>query len=122
MPVHGQTLSVTLTPTDTVDYTNATATVSINVNQATLSVTSFTPTTTGFQTVFSGLLNTSALTLAAVTLTGNPRRALPLAPSLVPSWSIRWAATAGSLSSSAAKPVSAVLRCYMAFCRTTLIP
>ena len=35
----GQTLQVTFTPTDTVDYTNATATVTINVNQATPTIT-----------------------------------------------------------------------------------
>ena len=56
-----QALQVTFTPTDTADYTTATDTVYINVNQATLSVTSFTPTTTGFQAVFNGVLNTSAL-------------------------------------------------------------
>ena len=35
----GQTLSVTFTPTDTTDYTTATATVSINVLQATPTIT-----------------------------------------------------------------------------------
>ena len=36
-------VKVTLTPTDTTDYTNATATVSINVNQATPTITWATP-------------------------------------------------------------------------------
>ena len=48
-----QTLSVTLTPTDTVDYTNATATVSINVNQATPTITWATPAAITYGTALS---------------------------------------------------------------------
>ena len=39
-----QTLSVTFTPTDTIDYTTATKSVSINVDQATPTVTGISPT------------------------------------------------------------------------------
>ena len=49
----GETLSVTLTPTDTVDYTNATATVSINVNQATPTITWSTPADITYGTALS---------------------------------------------------------------------
>ena len=47
------------------------STLTQTVNPGTLSVISFTPTPTGFQAVFNGLLNTSVLTLADVTLTGS---------------------------------------------------
>jgi hypothetical protein len=55
-----QTLSVTLTPTDTTDYTTATATVALTVNQATPSVTTW-PTASSI---------TYGQTLASSTLTG----------------------------------------------------
>jgi hypothetical protein len=55
-----QTLSVLFTPTDTVTYTTATATVSLTVNQAPLVLTSFTPNT--------GLIGDPAKT---ITITGS---------------------------------------------------
>ena len=46
----GQTLSVTFTPTDSVDYTTATTTVTINVTQATPTVTWANPADIGYGT------------------------------------------------------------------------
>jgi MBG domain (YGX type)/Chitobiase/beta-hexosaminidase C-terminal domain/FG-GAP-like repeat/Abnormal spindle-like microcephaly-assoc'd, ASPM-SPD-2-Hydin/NHL repeat len=48
-----QTLSVTLTPTDSTDYTTATATVSLTVNKATPSVTWATPVAITYGTALS---------------------------------------------------------------------
>ena len=63
-----QALQVTFTPTDTTDYTSASATVYINVDN--LSVTSLTPNPygTGFQVAFNGTLDTSPLSLADVSV------------------------------------------------------
>jgi uncharacterized membrane protein len=49
-----QTLSVTFTPTDTADYTTATATVTITVNQATPAVTWAAPAAITYGTALSG--------------------------------------------------------------------
>ena len=76
-----QALQVSFTPADTTDYTTATARVYIDVNPTTLSVTDFTQMTTGFQSVFNGVLNTSVLDLADVSLTGNATG--PISGSLV---------------------------------------
>ena len=48
-----QTLSVTFTPTDTTDYTSATASVSITVTQATPLITWAPPTAIAYGTHFS---------------------------------------------------------------------
>ena len=48
-----QALQVTFTPTDTVDYTTATATVSININQATPTITWATPAAITYGTALS---------------------------------------------------------------------
>ena len=49
-----QTLSVTFTPTDTTDYTTATATVQLTVNQATPTITWATPAPINYGTALSG--------------------------------------------------------------------
>ena len=71
-----QALQVTFTPTDTTDYTSASATVYINVDN--LSVTSLTPNPygTGFQVAFNGTLDTSPLSLADVSAEGQFRAAV----------------------------------------------
>ena len=48
-----QTISVTFTPTDTVDYTNATASVTLQVNQATPTITWPTPVAINYGTALS---------------------------------------------------------------------
>ena len=56
-----QTLSVTFTPTDTNDYTNATTTVQLTVNQATPSITWAQPAPIAYGTALSGTeLNASS--------------------------------------------------------------
>ena len=60
---NNQTLSVAFTPTDTTDYTSATATATINVNQATLLITANSATTVygqqnpAFTVTYAGLTN-----------------------------------------------------------------
>jgi len=56
-----QTLTATFTPTDSVDYTTATATVTLTVNQATPTITWFTPAAITYGTLLSATqLNASS--------------------------------------------------------------
>jgi len=64
----GQTLSATFTPTDTTDYTNATATVTINVNQATPTVTSW-PTASAI--TYGQALSSSTLSGGTASVAGS---------------------------------------------------
>jgi len=67
---NGQTLSVTFTPTDTVDYTTATASVSINVQKATPVVSWSNPADIVYGTALSGTqLNASCTVLGGFTYT-----------------------------------------------------
>ena len=67
---NGQTLSVTFTPTDTVDYTTATASVSINVQKATPVVSWSNPADIVYGTALSGTqLNASCAVLGGFTYT-----------------------------------------------------
>ncbi len=65
---NGQTLSVTFTPTDTTDYTTATATAVINVSQATPTITWANPAPITYGTALSGtqLDATSSWTVGGV--------------------------------------------------------
>jgi hypothetical protein len=59
-----QTLSVTLTPTDTTDYTSATATVTLTVNQATPAITWPTPAAITYGTALSATQLDASSTVA----------------------------------------------------------
>jgi N-acetylneuraminic acid mutarotase len=59
-----QTLSVTLTPTDTTDYTTATATVNLVVNQGTSTITWTTPTAITYGTALSVIQLDASSTVA----------------------------------------------------------
>ncbi len=59
-----QTLSVTLTPTDTTDYNNATQTVQLTVNQATPVITWATPAAIGYGTALSAAQLNASSTVA----------------------------------------------------------
>jgi hypothetical protein len=94
-----QTLSVTFTPTDTTDYTTATAHVLLTVNKATLTVTAASPTITYGQTLptytatYSGFQNGDTSSV----LSGSPSlTTTPATPSAANTYAIT--AAAGSLS------------------------
>jgi hypothetical protein len=71
-----QTLSVTFTPTDTINYTAATTTVQLTVNKATLTVTASSPTVVYGSAVptitasYSGLQNGDGLSAPALSVSG----------------------------------------------------
>ncbi len=56
-----QTLKVTFTPTDATNYTNATATVTLTVNQATPTIQWSTPAAISYGTTLGNVLNAAAL-------------------------------------------------------------
>ncbi len=61
LPAGAQTLAVTFTPTDTTDYTTATDTVTVTVNEATPTVTWLAPSSITYGTALSGTqLNATA--------------------------------------------------------------
>jgi hypothetical protein len=66
-----QTLTVTLVPTDSADYTNATATVTLTVNKATPTIAWATPTAITYGTALSGTQLNASSTVAG-TFTYSP--------------------------------------------------
>jgi hypothetical protein len=103
-----QTVSVTFTPTDTTDYTTATASVSLPVNQATQTITFSNPGTQTYgvspitltATASSGLAVTYAVTLGPASVSGST-----LTITGVGSVTVQ-ASQAGNTNYSAATPVS----------------
>jgi len=67
----GQTLSVVFTPSDTVDYTTATKSVTINITQATPTIGWATPAAITYGTVLGAMQLNAAATFNGTTVTGS---------------------------------------------------
>ncbi len=88
----GQTLSVTFTPTDTTEYTTATASVSLNVNKATPVITWPTPANITYGTALSGT-QLDATASVAGTFVYTPAAGTVLSPGATQSLSVTFTAT-----------------------------
>ncbi len=71
-PIGAQTLNVTFTPTDSANYTNASASVQLQVNQATPTITWAPPATIAFGVDLSGVLNATASVPGTFTYSATP--------------------------------------------------